>query len=103
MNGAFYSIKKSRVIIAGNSPLTDKMFTVDVDQVIVNEQLPCFTKAFQMMFCSYHLHNVDNPVELAAPLTFLQRYAFSMHAHTAFLFVNTQHSNLATPLQLITL
>lgn len=75
---------------------------IAVDQVIVNEQLPCFTKAVQMMFCSYYLHNIDYPVELAATLEFLQRYAFSMHAHTAFLMVNTPHSNLATPPQLIT-
>ena len=66
-------------LFTGNSPLTAKMFMVAVDQVIVNEQLPCFTKALEMMFCSYYLHNIDYPVALAATLEFLQRYAFSMH------------------------
>ncbi|KAE8278719.1 hypothetical protein D5F01_LYC23638 [Larimichthys crocea] len=57
----------------GNSPLTAKMFMVAVDHVIVNEQLPCFNKALEMMFCSYYVHNIDYPVELAATLEFLQR------------------------------
>ncbi|KAJ8375251.1 hypothetical protein SKAU_G00058310 [Synaphobranchus kaupii] len=61
------------IVVCGNSPLTAKMFMVAVDQVIVNEQLPCFTKAFHMMFCSYYLHNIDYPVELAATMEFLQR------------------------------
>ena len=66
-------------LFTGNSPLTAKMFMVAVDQVIVNEQLPCFTKALEMMFCSYYLHNIDYPVALTATLEFLQRYTFSMH------------------------
>lgn len=78
-------------LFAGNSLLTAKMFMVAVDQVVVSEQLPCFTNAVQMMFCSYYLHSIDYPVELAATLEFLQRYAFSMHVHTAFLFINTQY------------
>uniref|UniRef100_A0A8C5B6W5 Uncharacterized protein n=1 Tax=Gadus morhua TaxID=8049 RepID=A0A8C5B6W5_GADMO len=67
------------IVVCGNSPLTAKMFMVAVDQVIVNEQLPCFTKALEMMFCSYYLHNIDYPVALTATLEFLQRYTFSMH------------------------
>lgn len=67
------------MFFTSNSPLTAKMFMVAVDQVIVKEQLPCFNKAFEMMFCSYYVHNIDYPVELAATLEFLQRYAFSMH------------------------
>ena len=66
-------------LFTGNSPLTAKMFMVAVDQVIVNEKLPSFTKAFQMMFCSYYLQNIDYPVELAATMEFLQRYLFNMH------------------------
>lgn len=66
-------------LFTGNSPLTAKMFMVAVDQIIVNMQLPSFTKALQMMFCSYYVHNVDYPVELAVTLEFLQRYVFSMH------------------------
>ena len=37
-------------LFAGNSLLTAKMFMVAVDQVVVSEQLPCFTNAVQMMF-----------------------------------------------------
>ncbi|KAF3836761.1 hypothetical protein F7725_004225 [Dissostichus mawsoni] len=42
------------IVACGNSPLTAKTFMVAVDQVIVNEQLPTFTKALQFMFCSYY-------------------------------------------------
>ncbi len=39
---------------------------------------PSFTKAFQMMFCSYDLHSIDYPVELAATLEFLQSFNASI-------------------------
>ncbi|KAK0151264.1 Hepatic leukemia factor [Merluccius polli] len=67
------------IVVCGNSPLTAKMFMVAVDQVIVNEQLPCFTKALEMMFCSYYLHNIDYPVALAATLEFLQKCIFKIN------------------------
>ncbi|KTF92733.1 hypothetical protein cypCar_00014634 [Cyprinus carpio] len=52
---------------------------VAVDQFIVNDQLPSFNKALQMMFCSYYLHNIDYPVEIAATLEFLQRCIFKIN------------------------
>ena len=70
-------------LFTGNSPLTAKMFMVAVDQVIVNEQLPCFTKALVMMFCSYYLHNIDYPVALAATGV-LTEVHFQYALHIAF-------------------
>lgn len=67
------------IVVCGNSPLTAKVFMVAVDQFIVNEQLPSFNKALQMMFCSYYLHNIDYPVEIAATLEFLQRCIFKIN------------------------
>ncbi|KAI7814578.1 hypothetical protein IRJ41_021835 [Triplophysa rosa] len=67
------------IVVCGNSPFSAKMFMIAVDQVIVNDQLPSFKKAFQMMFCSYDLHNIDYPVETAATLEFLQRCIFKMN------------------------
>ncbi|XP_033964052.2 uncharacterized protein [Pseudochaenichthys georgianus] len=67
------------IVVCGNSPLTAKTFMVAVDQVIVNEQLPIFTKALQFMFCSYYVQNIDYPVEIAATLEFLQRCIFKIN------------------------
>lgn len=67
------------IVVCGNNPLTAKMFMVAVDQFIVNGQVPSFNKAFQMMFCSYYLHNIDYPVEIAATLEFLQRCIFKIN------------------------
>ncbi|XP_067280466.1 uncharacterized protein [Pseudorasbora parva] len=67
------------IVVCGNNPLYAKMFMVAVDQFIVNDQLPSFKKAFQMMFCSYYLHNIDYPVEIAATLEFLQRCIFKIN------------------------
>ncbi|KAI7813531.1 hypothetical protein IRJ41_018610 [Triplophysa rosa] len=65
--------------VAGNNPLTAKMFMIAVDQVIIHDQLPIFKNAFQMMFCSYYLHNIDYPVEIGATLEFLQRCMFKIN------------------------
>ncbi|KAL1249112.1 hypothetical protein QQF64_022430 [Cirrhinus molitorella] len=67
------------IVVCGNSPLTAKMFMVAVDQFIVNDQLSSFNSAFRMMFCSYYLHNIDYPVEIASTLEFLQRCIFKIN------------------------
>ncbi|KAK3524253.1 hypothetical protein QTP70_025868 [Hemibagrus guttatus] len=60
------------IVVCGNRPLTAKVFMVAVDQVIINDWLNSFNSAFQMMFCSYYVHNIDYPVEIAATMEFLQ-------------------------------
>ncbi|XP_057211347.1 uncharacterized protein LOC130567342 [Triplophysa rosa] len=67
------------IVVCGNNPLTAKMFMIAVDQVIIHDQLPIFKNAFQMMFCSYYLHNIDYPVEIGATLEFLQRCMFKIN------------------------
>ncbi|KAK3545099.1 hypothetical protein QTP86_034634 [Hemibagrus guttatus] len=67
------------IVVCGNSPLTAKVFMVAVDQVIINDQLNSFNIAFQMMFCSYYVHNIDYLVEIAATMEFLQRCIFKIN------------------------
>ncbi|KAK0134928.1 Protein ALP1-like [Merluccius polli] len=67
------------LVVCGDSALTAKFFMVAVDQVIVNEHFTSFSKAFQLMFCSYYVHNIDYPVEMRATLEFLQRCIFKIN------------------------
>ena len=79
---AYESLAKVIILalFAGNSPLSAKMFMVAGDQVVVNKQLPCFTKAVQMIFCSYYLHNIDSCRRFQYACT----HCLSVCKHTAF-------------------
>lgn len=51
-------------------------FMLSIDQFIVNDNIPTFMRALELLFGSFFILNIQYPVGAIATLEFVQRYAY---------------------------
>ncbi|XP_076585369.1 uncharacterized protein LOC143333240 [Chaetodon auriga] len=67
------------VIVCGTSCYTAKRCMLSIDGKIVNDDIPNFIAAINMMFGSYYCLNIHYPVQLRSSLEFLQRCFYNIN------------------------